>query len=459
MLNNKTKITYPFLILFAAAFLAITFKGFTNQQTGDENTYYYMGKLITEGKVPYRDFFYAHPPLHIYLIAAIYKIFGFNIFVLKLIPLISTLISAFFIFKIAKGMFGEIEAVISCLLFLFSYSVMFNSVFSFGIEIASMFLVIGIYFLFIKKNYILSGTFFALAGLTRLLALIPIILIIATFLLSSRRNFLKLSLAFFIIFLLCNMALILFFGNAYFNTVYKYHLLKSLGGRENFKEYIDVIKLNWILFSSALLLIFAKPRKLSGIFAVVSIIYMIFLITLKKIFGFYFIIIFPLLAIIGGYAIFYIFNKLTSKKLRHAVSVILLSIFFWNLPSDVVFLERYGFTGFSRRQDLAGFISLNSNENTMLFGDNSVVPLLALSTSKRIAFDFVDTNEQVFASGLADLKNVLNNLKGKEILFLIRSNQGISSFKEVQSHLNKECDFLSQFHDEIEGNFLVYRCK
>ena len=152
MIKNG-KLAYTLFFLIVTAFIFMASKGLAMPQPGDENVYFYMGKLITEGKVPYRDFFYAHPPLHVYLIALVYKIFGFNIVALKLIPLVSALISSFFIFKIAKEKFGNLEATISSLLFMFSYSVMFNSVFSLGIMTATMLMKLGFYFLFNKNNY------------------------------------------------------------------------------------------------------------------------------------------------------------------------------------------------------------------------------------------------------------------------------------------------------------------
>ena len=66
---SKNKISYYIFIAVIVLFLIVVSKGLTNPQPGDENVYYYMGKLISEGKVPYRDFFLAHPPLHIYIIA------------------------------------------------------------------------------------------------------------------------------------------------------------------------------------------------------------------------------------------------------------------------------------------------------------------------------------------------------------------------------------------------------
>ena len=455
--NRKaTLLFFGFLVIF----ILIALKGLVALQPGDENVYYYMAKLISEGKIPYKDFFYAHPPLHIYLLALIYSTFGFNIVAMKLTPLISTLISAFFVFKIAKEKFGSAEAVISSLLFLFSYSMMFNSVFSFGIDVAAMFLVIGAYFLLNKNNHYLSGLFFGFAGITRLLSLVPISVIFAIVLLRSKKNFLKLSSAFLVVLLLVNGVFIMLSSGDYLAQAYKYHLLKSFGNKENFKEYTDIIKLNWILFSSALLFIFVKEKKPISVFTIVLVAYLIFLMTLNKIFGFYFIIAFPFLAVIGGYSIAHIFKDYFAKNIviKKIFLTALLAVFAWNLASDSLFLQTIGFTGFERGKDLENFVILNSNKDTLLFGDDSVVPLLALLTNKKIALDFVDTNNEVFISGMRNLGNVLADLKGKEVIFIIRSKQGISYFGEVKNFLNRNCEFLSQFHDKIEGDYIVYKC-
>ncbi len=456
---NKNRLAYILLFSFIVVFILIALRGLLTPQPGDENIYYYTGKLISDGKYPYGDFLFVHPPLHGYLMALVYKIFGFNIFILKSVPLISTLISAFLIFKITKEKFGSSEAVISSLLFLFSYSVMFNSVFSFGIEIATLLIVAGVYLLLNANAYFSAGILFGFAGITRLLSLIPVAVILFAALLSNKRKFLRLSSGFIIIFLLANAIFIVFFGSRYLIPVYKFHLLKSFEGIENFTEYIDILRLNWVLFLSASLLIFIKEKKPVAVFAGASVVYLVFLMVLKKIFGFYFIITFPFLAIIGGYSITNLFRILNlKKKWKMLISAILLLIFVWNLASDALFLERVGFTGFERGRDLIDLINLNSHEGATLFGDDSVVPLLALSTDKRIALDFVDTNTEVFLSGIRNLSKVLNDLKGKGILFVIRSRQGISAFKEVQQYLNENCELLSVFYDKIEGSYIVYKC-
>ena len=149
-----------------------------------------------------------------------------------------------------------------------------------------------------------------------------------------------------------------------------------------------------------------------------------------------------------------------SLKKRAAVfaCAMLGMLFSWNLASDILFIERLGFTGFERGNSMSDFIKTKSVNGTMIFGDESIVPLLALILGKRIALNFVDTNEQVFISGIRNLKDYLSSLKGKDIIFIIRSRQGISYFPETREFLNANCDFLSSFHDKTEGDYLFYRC-
>ena len=208
-----------------------------------------------------------------------------------------------------------------------------------------------------------------------------------------------------------------------------------------------------------MLFAFAKEKKKANFFVIVSAAYLFFLLFLKNLFGFYFLIVFPLLAIIGAYSIVNIYSNLSIKRwLKILAFIVLLSAFLWNLLSDTVFLQKIGFNGFERGNDMVEFIKSNSGSSTMLFGDDSTAPLLALLTGKKIAFDIVDTNPQVFASGIMNLNGVLEQLKGKDVLFVARSTQGISSFAETRKFLNKNCDLLGNFHGKTEGDFLIYRC-
>ena len=165
------------------------------------------------------------------------------------------------------------------------------------------------------------------------------------------------------------------------------------------------------------------------------------------------------MAIIGGYSLAQILKKLQTNKILLTAFISLLSVAFaWNLTADISFLKQTGFTGFERGNDMKEYIDSQPKE-LMLFGDSSSVPLLALLTNRKIALDFVDTNNQVFMSGIKDIGKVMDDLRGKNILFIIRSKEGISRFDEVKKFLNSNCEFLSQFSDRSEGAYMMYKCR
>ena len=74
---------WPLFLIIAAGFLWAKAFGIHYTPDGDENTYYYMAKLMAEGKLFYRDFFFAHPPLQLILLSLVYLFFGFNFILLK----------------------------------------------------------------------------------------------------------------------------------------------------------------------------------------------------------------------------------------------------------------------------------------------------------------------------------------------------------------------------------------
>src|SRR3989338_974374 len=110
MLN--TKFDKNWIIFFAAAAVFLAIKVFAaDYAVSDENTYYKMGQLVAEGQVPYRDFFFAHPPLQIYIYAVAFKVFGFNFFMLKMFSAVAAVAAAVFVFLAAKEKVNREAAV------------------------------------------------------------------------------------------------------------------------------------------------------------------------------------------------------------------------------------------------------------------------------------------------------------------------------------------------------------
>ena len=111
-------------ILLCFALLKLYSLNFVN---GDEHMYFYMSLLASRGKWPYRDFFFSHPPLQLYVAGALYKAFGYSLALSKMIPSLAAMVSGLHVYLIGRRLVGRLEGVLGMILFLFSYDVLRGS--------------------------------------------------------------------------------------------------------------------------------------------------------------------------------------------------------------------------------------------------------------------------------------------------------------------------------------------
>jgi len=453
-ISNKN--AFLIFILITLLFFAVEFKGLNHIDGGDEHTYFYMGKLITKGILPYKDFFLSRPPLQVYLISVIYKIFGFNLFMLKLVPLLSIIFSAFFIFKIMKK-YSNISAIIAVLLFLFSHRVMFEATYFLGVNLTTMFTVIGFYFLMSRKRYLLSGLFFGIAGITGLYSLVPTLVIFVVLLLKKKKKILKFLAGFSIIFFLTNIIFILWHGAAYLHSVYLWHLFKPRIKGIAVNMFVDYFLKNIFLVLAALLFLFVKDKKKMMMVAFISIFYAIFLVLIRS-FNFYFVLLAPFLAILGGYS-FDNFMKRFRKDITIIISIILFIIFTVYALDIVLYLQNFDFLDFQSKDIIVKRILENSKPGDKIFGDVTFTPLTALLTNRDIAFNIVDTNAQRILSGSLKIDKVLERIKQEKVKFVIvRPTMGIGNHPVVGEFIKRNCEFSLWIQDIYFGNIFIYDC-
>lgn len=80
-----------------------------------EGWYTYYAQCINSGNLPYKDFDYLFPPLYIYLIAFITKLFGYKLIVLRFFGIIIFSVISLLVFLIIKEIFNEKIALISAI--------------------------------------------------------------------------------------------------------------------------------------------------------------------------------------------------------------------------------------------------------------------------------------------------------------------------------------------------------
>jgi hypothetical protein len=144
----------------------------------DENIYFYMAKRLADGDLPYRDYFFAHPPLHVLLPGSIFAVFGFSLTLAKLFPLLACLVGGLAVWGIARRALTPFAAPLALILYLFATEVLKASSNMTGVNMTTMFLLLGTW-LFFRGRPLASGATLGLAPATGFYAIGPALALIA----------------------------------------------------------------------------------------------------------------------------------------------------------------------------------------------------------------------------------------------------------------------------------------
>ena len=128
---------------------------------GDEHMYFYMSLLVSKGKWPYRDFFFSHPPLQLYLMGALYKLFGYSLALSKAVPSLAAMASGIYVYLLGRRLVGRSEALLAVILFLFTFDVLRGSSHFTGANCALAFGLAASYQALVRRP-ILAGALFAI---------------------------------------------------------------------------------------------------------------------------------------------------------------------------------------------------------------------------------------------------------------------------------------------------------
>lgn len=209
----------------------------------DENIYFYMAKLLGDGKWPYADYFFAHPPLHVVLPGLFFAVFGFSLTFAKLFPLLATLGTGLSIFALARRAFSPLPALLALVLFLFAAEVLKASSNMTGVNMTTMWLALGAWQA-LKGHPVRAGLLLGAAVTTGFYAMAPALALVALAFFwhpdpaldspdrsSARRpglhHGLRLAAAFLLSAALVNLVFYAIGGDTFLEGVYAYHQQKS----------------------------------------------------------------------------------------------------------------------------------------------------------------------------------------------------------------------------------------
>lgn len=473
---EKTRFDKSWLLFMAAAAIFLFIKATTaDYSVSDENTYYKMGQLVAEGQVPYRDFFFAHPPLQIYAYAAVFKLFGFNLLLLKLLSAAAIIVSAAFVFAIAKEKLHVKAAVAAAALFLFSYGTMLFSNFPTGAEFATAFTTAALYF-FLHKRFLASGALVGLAAATSLLGMImlPMLAIAAAFFLKDKKALMPLLVGFAIVFVAVNGLFLLTARAEFLEQAYLYHLKKPAEDADKAAIFLRVVKTNILLFAAAAAAIIPRSRNKVAVLLPLTIAaaYIAAFPMIKTSFNYYLLYAFPFMAIAGGYGLLWLQELLTEKaKLKQGIAaaaitaIVAISAF-----SAARQFSSYDFQDFAQAEEISDYVKSNSQPGQTIFGDDSTAPLISLLSGREIALNHVDNNALRYRSGATGLGETLRALDDKirknELKFVIirkilvdetaSVDFGIATLDEFKAFVKRNCKLAKEFPLKWRGLVQTY---
>lgn len=258
----------------------------------DEGVYLYTAKLITQGYLPYRDFFLIHLPLLIYLNAFILGLVRFNLNLYHFIYIcwvFSTIIPLYLIVKkLTRERLGPLLAIIFYATF--SEMVQWDSHF-FAFRQASLpFLAWTFFFIFIKhkqKNAAIFLSFFAASLLTNLLIAFSFIgiLVFSDYIFQTKNLFKSVKkyadLIFIFSCITSSYYLLTFLIPHSFNNIIIYQIdprQPKIELIQRFRYFINMLSLNWPILIFGLLgsLIFKKKVAVFSLFNLASMAIVVF---------------------------------------------------------------------------------------------------------------------------------------------------------------------------------------
>ncbi|MBN2496596.1 MAG: hypothetical protein JXR96_18550 [Deltaproteobacteria bacterium] len=518
----------------ACAFFLILKSFSLHWEVGDENVYFYMAWATAEhGALPYADYFFAHPPLHLLPGVLVFALLDFGPVMVRLIPVFATLVGALFLFLLARRSAGRLAAAATVFAYLCAFSLIRASTHWTGINLAVMWVCVGLWALF-GRRHVLSGVAFALGVCTGNYVLPGAIMAGMLAVLDSRRAGLRFALGLVGPWLLVQVLGLAVGGKGYLDGVYRYHFLKPSKAGVSRSMFYRVFTDNFALFAGCVLapvLAWLEPllARASGaalpgaplsaprsgkpgesdwlpvrwwfffrrvllerpalgaarIGALWALGYVLFIALLPRVFPFYFLLLFPAMALCAGFA--------AARLIAHAVGLlrrarrersffealavmgvilaVLVTGYAVRVPVQRTLLPDYvrkhskpmkwsgsplpgvgsvlrsccwddvaeAYTEYGTVQEvlyhesrffeqagvLAEFVRTHTRPEQTIFGDSSTAGLVALLAGRRLAAHCADTNVMRFSSGVTDARELVKKIDTPELAYVLVSGQPV----------------------------------
>ena len=387
-------------------------------RTGDTWIYWYAGKEILEGNLPYQDFFYSSPPLIPYLTALWQWLFGFNLKVALIVPHLLTIISGFLIFIFFSLKEKYQAGIVAAIAFLFAGVVFVHADFLLGSNIILPFIIAGFLF-FDRKKFFLAGIFFGLAALTKLYGIIPAIFLLPF--LKNRKDFFNFALGGLISFGVPNLIFLSLLGGKYIDLIFFNHFQKDFFGKLD--SFIAVLKNDTALLLTLLLGIFWSRKEPAFRYLVCAGLgLIIFLSIFSEIFYPYFQPLIAISALVLGYFLI----KKDLPWSRFALPAIFITLVFNSLQSVWNYYKVDCKLGQLPEFDqMLQVVKHTTKVGDPIYGISGLTPLLALESDREIFENYFDNYAKWESVGIFSSESRLREVAEDRVPLIITSENRI----------------------------------
>lgn len=453
----------------------------------DENIYYFLASSLSVDTLPYRDFFYANPPLLLVFLMISGEVFDWTPFGLRVVPLIATILSGLAIHRTFRPSLGAV-AVLPVLFFVFTDIALRAGTHATGINVALMFVLLSYWAVF--SNRPMAGAALLTLGLWTKFYVVAALpgLLLAVFLCSPQSR-LKEVLRFLGIFLAGGMLLAvvgtLFGGWAFWEQNFLYHLAKPERSGSGFSEtaarvsernFMSLCLFAGIIAMGALSGIWIRfggksrslPRTATTWLTIGTlhlVVTLAFLALQSRVFDFYFLLFFPGVILLLGGALLLIRHALQDAFAWRAIletALLAAAVFLLGqplVPYQHRLLMKPGagapvpyWDHERRHQDrLADWArGLNLPPDATACGDSVTAPIFALASGRGLALGEADTNAMRFRAGFPTAEEFISQLEEVEVDYLLVRTEKRSGRGETFTGLFLLPEFQTYLRDSFE---------